>query len=404
MAQPSGSVYSSLEQVRVPAGVQPGQPFTVQVYATRKGQRVPKPRRLWRASGMMPCIVGRRVRVASGSRHASRPSAVARSSTGDRRAQPIDNITTVSADVAEWQTSEEMPFEANEADVGWLPGPVNGSRGRPVPAFTGPKPGPSNPRLTSGSSARTLLHEVQLTKEYKEFIVSAARQHAGWWARTHPVPCGVERAFSADLLTGDHVELYLAIRIAFARINPAVPAKSIWDIDGGVFNRHVALACTYMQYLWLERHLSFGEYGDTEAADSTQAAGGSDAAAVTGATTDPFRKRRAGSEIARAQAPKAYHPHQHIGYDDFVRPTRHRDGRRVRYKASVHTGKINHALNCARSKYFLHWEEDGWHREAMDAGTGGGGPGDANSAAGSGNGADRAAQGAEGRGRGRGSR
>lgn len=61
-----------------------------------------------------------------------------------------------------------------------------------------------------------------------------------------------------------------------------------------------------MSINWLNRHLSFGEYGEVGANDES----------LEG--FDRYIKRRELSNIARAQASKAFRPGQHVGIDDGV--------------------------------------------------------------------------------------
>ena len=112
-----------------------------------------------------------------------------------------------------------------------------------------------------------------------------------------------------------------------------------------------------MSINWLNRHLSFGEYGEVGANDES----------LEG--FDRYIKRRELSNIARAQASKAFRPGQHVGIDDGVRATRHLDGSRMRHKAAVHTGRAFDSLNCASTHYFLNWEEQGWVTEGDEPNT-----------------------------------
>lgn len=387
--------YERLEDVVAPAGTSPGAQFTVLLAAKEKGRKVYKKASLWKASGVAPKIMEACASVGTHSRQRYRPSAVARARAGSRSARAIDNIVTVDAGVDDWDSEDWLPFEAKMEDIGWQPGPVNGAAGRPMPSFTGAPMGVRNRKLTKHSSARSIMRAVQLTKSFLETTVRLARQHVLDWQSKHSTLDSIERAFNGAELKPEHVELWFAASIRIASLNPAVPASRLYDPKHQLHDAQLVAALPWDALRWMNRHLAFGEYGTPDGASGASASGsGSTAAgelaggdsAQTGGASDRFRTRRLLSDIARGQAPKAWSPGQHIGFDDLCRTTRHWDGRRIRHKAAVHTGAACDGLNCAHSFYFLYWEENGWLRDP-DVASSGVDPG-ANSGDGGGQGAE----------------
>ena len=154
--------YASVDAVNVPSGIAPGAHFTAHVWATRRGERVAVSKHFWRASGNVPCIMQPDVAVAQGPRHAQRPRAVARRLSGDVGAQAIDHLQSQQCRVTQWQTAVEMPIELNAADVGWLPGPVNGNAGRAMPAFTGTPSGTRDRELSSRTISEKTLAKCSI--------------------------------------------------------------------------------------------------------------------------------------------------------------------------------------------------------------------------------------------------
>ena len=53
-AQP---VYASVDAVSVPDGVAPGEHFTARLWANQRGERVPRSKNIWRASGNVAVVV-----------------------------------------------------------------------------------------------------------------------------------------------------------------------------------------------------------------------------------------------------------------------------------------------------------------------------------------------------------
>ena len=299
----------------------------------------------------------------------------------------MDGIQFIDAGVSDWATDKELPIEVNEADIGWLPGPVGGTAGRPMPTFTGRPMGPRDAAVKAQASARQIVASCHLSRAYKEKVVHCTRQHQQLWASVRDGQDGVERAFDAESLKGQHVELWFAVAVRVAKLNDAIPAKRLWEEGHHCYDAEVAAACSFIHWQWMNRHISFGDARPEHEAVSEE--DGSDGesegeglSAESGAAADRHRTRRAGSDISRRQAGKAYSCGQHAAWDDFIFADRHWGGIRVRYKAAVHTGRPCDGLNDCRTKYFVYWEEHGWVREDSSgaasapldtAGTAGGG-------------------------------
>ena len=198
-AMRTDSAHSSLETVEVPDSVPPGGQFTVQLLATRNRQQVGVAKQLWRSNGNAPVIVKPMVENVDGQRQALRPSSVARVAGGSRTARSVDHTATQIAEVAEWSTTDPLPFEVTADDVGWLPGPVNGPNGRPMPVFSGHARGVRDPQLACQASARQIMRSVQLSREFKSKVVLLAREHATLWKQTHRQCDGIERAWQGSI-------------------------------------------------------------------------------------------------------------------------------------------------------------------------------------------------------------
>ena len=158
---PSARPLRRLEDLVVPEAVLPGGKLYALLPSARKGGAGLQARAVWKASGSMPAIQARVVCAApSGARHTQRPSARA----GNQRA--CDCITSFEAQVDAWSTNEPMPFELAATDVGWLPGPVGGSSGRALPAFSGTRAGPTDPSLGRSTGARRIMQSVQFSAHF----------------------------------------------------------------------------------------------------------------------------------------------------------------------------------------------------------------------------------------------
>ena len=73
------------------------------------------------------------------------------------------------------------------------------------------------------------MQSVIFTRKVLQTVVRLARQHAVAWAESRSTPDGIERAFNAAELRGEHVELWHAVHVRIAMLNVAVPAAALWD-------------------------------------------------------------------------------------------------------------------------------------------------------------------------------
>ena len=204
------------------------------------------------------------------------------------------------------------------------------------------------------------MRQVMFTPEFLSEVCKLCRSHKRAWDGIHSPDC-IERAFAADSLTNDHIELWMAARVRIALLNPNVPAEKLWDPESRHHDAQLDSALPYHAFRWFERHLSFGDYGNGAGPSAAGPSGD-----ATPAHYDKFRKRRAASDIARGQPAKSYNATQDVNLDDAWRPTRHRDGVRARHKAALHTGKLVDCVTSSGRSYVLYWEEVGW-REAAPA-------------------------------------
>lgn len=367
--------YGSLADVQVPIGTGLGEPFVIQHRRMKSGQPVLSRRTLWRASGNAPVVMPAKVELATGRRHEHRPQASARAAGGSTAARTVEFARATPHGLDITASAIELPCELCEADVGWLPGPVGGKDGRPLPTFTGRPMGARDQTLSGSSSARAVMRSVQFTRRYKERIIHHAVAHRKVWQEQHEKKDGTERALSTERMRPELVELWFAAAARVAMLNPHLPANLLWDPSSRHFDEQLAEALPYDMWRCLNRHLSFGgttvrdDQDDCDGASSSES-DAEDAGTEATEAPDRFRKRREVSDLARQRAGQAFHPGQHLGFDDCIRVTRHWEGARQRHKAAVHTGRPCDSLNCAHSNYFIHWEEQGWCRDATPGRTG----------------------------------
>lgn len=147
---------------------------------------------------------------------------------------------------------------------------------------------------------------------------------------------------------------------------------------------------TWHQFWWCNRHFSYGQSADEAAADEeegvteahaassddeesddaayssqeeleeeseddAEAEGEVDQDQVQGLNRkhDTFRKRREITDLACRSFSDAFNPGQHCGLDDCARPTKHWEKKRIRFKATVHSGTLVDMLNFCRTGYCL---------------------------------------------------
>ena len=177
-------VYSSIDSVIVPSGIDPGQRFDVRLRAG--GKVITKS--LWRSSGNMPAIQARAVVEAVGPRAAHRPKAASPRGRLGSQSGAADRFATRQVTAVTWEDAlTPMPFEQSAGDVGWLPGPAGGSAGRPRPKFTGKSPGLVNRRWTANTSARTVMKAVQFSRSFIREVVSNTQRHVAAWQASEQI-------------------------------------------------------------------------------------------------------------------------------------------------------------------------------------------------------------------------
>lgn len=142
-------------------------------------------------------------------------------------------------------------------------------------------------------------------------------------------------------LNGDSVRLWIAAKLRVACLSEAVNEEVLWDSNSSMYDELLDSKMPFSAYQWFNRHMSFSQY---EADDET-------------AEKDRFRKRRMVLDVINALLPLTYNPHQDVGVDEKVRSHKHRGKRRIREKASVHSGAINDSLNDCSTGYCLRFEE-----------------------------------------------
>ena len=365
-AGPSTRRFSTVADVRVPDGVAPGASFKVTIQRADRPYAKARVIELWRASGLEPAVQARCVEPASGLRHRQRPEACAARAAGRTGAKMIDEYSTVPAALDASPTTVELPFETKEDDIGWLPGPVNGSAGRAIPTFTGKPMGAANHRWSAATKPSTIMKKVHMSDEYVDYIHGAAAAHAAAWQEERGASSAIERAWNASHLKRPHYALWLTAHLRVCRLNPAIAAKVLWTPGHSLYDRRLDAAIPYDVYRWQNRHYAFGSSGGAADDDESESDASESSDDELPTLSDRHRKRRDASNLCRSLPCKAFHPHQHLGFDDLIRVTRHLDAKRQRHKAAVHSGVANEALSCCHSSYFINWEERGWIRNQQD--------------------------------------
>ena len=259
---PDGAtVLNSLSDVVVPAGTPPGTSFTVYVKAKPKdGRQRCKATELWAASGSMPAQQSQAVTIVTGWRYKHRPSMRAKEA-GGTHAKAIDHIESIPYTAAAWSTNEPAPFEMKEEDIGWLPGPVGGDAGRSRPRFQHAGPHCRLPRITRGSSARTIMKELCWFPARAAYVLEKTKAKAKALLAGKTKLDGIDRAWRASDTTVDHLELHLVAKIRIARLNPAINSDRLWDESDDLFDSKLFAALPHDCYRWLNRYMSFGDYG-----------------------------------------------------------------------------------------------------------------------------------------------
>ena len=334
-------------------------------------------------------------------RYERRPSLVAKRG-GGRTATDVLFADTFVGNCKSWKEPAEMPDERKKEDTGWLPGPILDRGKEPaLPAFNGPKPGPTNVNLTHESSNLDIMDEI-LTPRFKACVRKHTITHAEKWRKEHPdwKNNTIETAFASTglgFLGEDHqpavfaclFDMWLVARLKVAQLKPEMPAMALWGKFKPSLHLHdveLDSMITYNQYVWCNRHMSFADTNENEEDDEEEEGeeeeeeeptledGESDSdpedddvkssdderEEPTEAVRDTHRKRREATNIFNEDQARAYNPFQHLGYDDGVRTTKHWDKIRIRYKASVHSGSIVFMLNDCKTHFCIYLEEANW--------------------------------------------
>lgn len=346
--------------------------------------------------------MSRCMEVVEGKRHERRPSAIAKKANC-RYSTEVMGTDVIHLPDGTWADVERMPNEADMADVGWCPGPIQ----RQLPAFSGPKPGPTNPNLAADSSEVDIMREL-LTDKFKRRCHELTVAHVNAFRTSHPNRGrkSVERAFGNN---EDFLELteagcerfkqlfdtWLAAKLRVAQLKPEVPAKALWGQvpeAKNLYDHELDLMITHRQFQWCNRHMSFAdaletgdasddedaeenaELGRDDSADESESAASagededevhevdSRALVISSAQRqhDTFRKRRELTDLANEEFARAFNPHQHLGLDEAARSTKHWERMRIKFKAAIHSGTLVDMLCDCRTNYAMWFQEQSW--------------------------------------------
>lgn len=296
-----------------------------------------------------PYVISRVLRPVEGPRYARRPSYVA------KKNNVLDAASIAWAD--EWDQPEcwtevvDMPFENNIRDCGWVAGPAT----RPLPAFKGPKPGPTDRSLTHSCPPSAFV-DTQLTPEFKEKAVQYTKDHCKAWRASHPnwrADCIEMSVRKYKTMLNKHTfDHWMACKIRVAQLQPEIPALSLWSQKSSLFDPQVFACMTFNQFQWLNRHCSFASVDENEQS--------AEAEAEVARRHDTHRKRRELTDLVCAAVGKAWHPHQQLGLDEGVREHKHWGKQRISWKAACHSGSLVDCLNDCLTKYCVWFEEHHW--------------------------------------------
>ena len=128
---------------------------------------------MWLATGMMPVMMDRGVKEVDGARVMQRPSKKAYA-LGVEDVREVEELQPGSFDgnTSNWASTDPMPDEPNECDVGWMPGPID----RKLFPFRGATPGPADSSLNSESTPTDVMNGL-LTNELLDLIAEAGKDH-----------------------------------------------------------------------------------------------------------------------------------------------------------------------------------------------------------------------------------
>lgn len=373
-----------------------------------------------------PEYMERMLQDVDGPRYKRRPSYLARIQNKRRSSDVLHTDELSDEGEGAWNSHERMPEEPEPGDEGWQPGPIR----RPLPRFNGPSPGPTNKELKADSTEEQILKELitdEFKQKCHEFTIAHmwawrrahARDGKGY-------PKRIEHAFGKSLDRLLDVEdencqkrfsllfdTWVAAKLRIAQLKPELKASALWGrlpLAISLEDVQLSKVLTYEQFKWCNRHMSFAQVedngsdsgaeeddeddSDAESSSSEPIADADEADAEASHTDseesamdpeedfepdtsepqqapllrkhDTYRKWRELTDIVNAAFAKAYNPSQHLGLDEATRSTKHWDKRRIKFKASVHSGSLVDSLNDCRSSYCMWFEEQRWLSKHVD--------------------------------------
>ena len=322
---------------------------SIQKAGTKAGKAITKTVTAFQPPNSVPVIYDRVLTEIKGERHARRPSSLAKAAKKRlfTEVSPADGIQEPDDG---WSDEEEAwPLEDREEDCGWAAGPIE----RELPPFKGKTPGPADTSLDKDSTPVELL-ATQIPLEFKEKWLRYTKAHAVKWRADRPdswrkdqVECSM-RQFWRHLKPATF-DIWLAAKILVSQLKPEVPASVLWDRNDRLFDAQLFSVLTYKQYVWLNRHGSFADYGN----DANQLNRGEEG-------FDMHRKRRELVDDLCKAFGAAWNPHQHLVLDEATRDHKHQGKQRIRFKAAVHSGNLVDELNDTVTKYCVWFEEQHW--------------------------------------------
>ena len=198
---------------------------------------------MWRATAHAPLIMARNLRSIEGERWARRPSALIKAA-GKRYASEWLIADEYDGCRDDFGTADMLPDEGMKEDVGWKPGPCV----RELPAFRGPKPGPTPADINALSPPRDIMSYL-LSGEFKFLTAKYTHAHIVAWRRDRDEAAGlpwgsIEMAFDRgdlswlgwDPATGDYdqkkfenvFDLWVAAKLKVSQLKPEIPAEALW--------------------------------------------------------------------------------------------------------------------------------------------------------------------------------
>ena len=243
------------------------------------------------ASGMMPAFMEHGVKASDKSRASQRPSNQARK-MGFKSVRECPDLQPGGFDGndSDWASTEAMPDEAREEDVGWLPGPID----RDVPEFNGAKPGPADPLLNADSTPEDIMERL-LTDDLCNDVIRYAVSHCKHYRRQKMLVSrqtlkaskdSIEQTWGWRLPAPDAsgrllVRTWIAAKLSVAQLAPEINEEALWDPSDSLYDQKLDEVIPYKVYIWCNRHMSFAEYEPAATAGEEPAA------------KDRERKRRA---------------------------------------------------------------------------------------------------------------